>query len=57
MIGGTVTQVCASIGGNGVIYYETLRKIYEGNGNSFTGTNLMSNFQLLRSTFPALSIR
>jgi hypothetical protein len=56
MIGGTVTQVCASIGGGGVMDYETIQKIYEGNGYSFTGTNLMKNFQRLRNEFPAISV-
>ena len=56
MIGGTVTRVCASVGGGGVMDFETIQKIYEGNGNSFANTNLMGNFQYLRKTFPTISI-
>jgi hypothetical protein len=56
MIGGSLTQVCASIGGGGVMDFETIQVIYEGNHNSFDGTNLMTNFQTLRDTFPAISI-
>ncbi|RNC85697.1 MAG: hypothetical protein ED557_02690 [Balneola sp.] len=54
--GGSITQVCASIGGGGVMDYQTIQKIYEDNGNSFSGTNLERNFEVFRSTFPAISI-
>lgn len=56
MLGGTVKQVCASIGGGGVMDYETLQKIYADNGKSFDNTNLMANFQCFRKTFPAIGL-
>ncbi|MCG8373278.1 MAG: hypothetical protein MI700_07075, partial [Balneolales bacterium] len=57
-IGGTITQTCASIGGaSDVIYdFRTIQKIYEANGNSFSGTNLERNFNVLKSAFPDISI-
>jgi len=57
MIGGTVTQLCASIGGGGgVMDFQTIMKIYQHNGNSFSATNLMENLKCLRKTFPSISI-
>ncbi len=56
MVGGSVQRVCASIGGGGVMDYETIQKIYAGNGNSFAGTNMERNFVVLRKTFPSISI-
>lgn len=54
--GSSVKQVCASIGGGGVMDYQTLQKIYTGNGNSFDKTNLKANFECFRKTFPAIGI-
>lgn len=54
--GGSVSQLCASIGGGGVGDFANIQAIYESNGNSFNGTNLLLNFQALASTFPAISI-
>jgi hypothetical protein len=54
--GSGVTQTCASIGGGGVMDYETIQKIYAANGNSFAGTNLMKSFQTFRTTFPTVGI-
>ena len=56
IIGGKVSHVCASIGGGGVMDYETIKKIYHGNGNSFEGTNLMKNFACLKKILPSVSI-
>lgn len=56
VIGGTVTKVCASIGGGGVQDYETIQKIYEDGSNSFSGTNLETCFAAFRKTFPSISI-
>ena len=55
-IGGSVTQISASIGGGGVMDYETIQKIYEENNNSFSGTNLETNFYQFKKTFPSISI-
>jgi hypothetical protein len=54
--GSGVTKICASIGGGGVMDYETIQKIYAANGHSFSGTNLMLSFQTFRKTFPAIDI-
>ncbi|RMB07742.1 hypothetical protein [Eilatimonas milleporae] len=57
VIGGTVDRVCASIGGGyPVMDFQTIRKIYADNNNSFDGTNLMANFKALRQTLPAISV-
>ncbi|MBA3487831.1 MAG: hypothetical protein H0T88_11710 [Lysobacter sp.] len=56
MIGGGVTKVCASFGGGGVLDFQTLKRIYEGNGNSYAGTNLLANLNVLRHTFPSISV-
>ena len=56
MIGGSIGQVCASIGGGGVMDYETIQKIYNGNNNSFSGTNLEANFKAFKQTFPSVSV-
>ncbi|MES2825201.1 MAG: hypothetical protein V4732_16475 [Pseudomonadota bacterium] len=53
---GTVSQVCASFGGGGVMDFQTIQRIYQSNGNSFSGTTLESNFEVLRNTFPAIGI-
>jgi hypothetical protein len=53
---GTITSLCASIGGGGVMDFETLQKIYQQNDNSYTGTNLATNLNVLKQTFPAISI-
>lgn len=56
-LGGTVTSLCASIGGGGgVMDFETLQNIYQQNDNSYVGTNLASNLKVLKQTFPAISI-
>ncbi len=57
MVGGSVVQVCASIGGGTPVQdFGTIQRIFEQNGNSFAGTNLMASFQALRKTFPGISI-
>ncbi|MEN8132313.1 MAG: hypothetical protein ABFS45_19470 [Pseudomonadota bacterium] len=56
MIKGTVAQVCASIGGGGVMDFQTIQKIYASHGNSFAGTNLEQNFKVLQKEFPSISI-
>ncbi len=56
LIGGSVTDVCASIGGGSpVMDFQTISRIYQENGNSFHGTNLMTTFETFRKTFPAIS--
>jgi hypothetical protein len=50
----SITQIYASIGGGGVVDFTTIKTIYENNGNSFSGTPLEKNFQVLRDTFPAI---
>lgn len=55
-LGGTVTSLSASIGGGGVMDFETLQKIYQQNDNSYNGTNLATNLKVLKQTFPAISI-
>lgn len=54
--GGSVNQIYASFGGANppVEDFQTLRRIYESNGNSFSGTALEQNFQTFRKTFPAI---
>jgi hypothetical protein len=53
--GSSVTQIYASVGGGGPVQdYQTIQKIYQDNGNSFSGTMLESNFQVLRQRFPAI---
>jgi hypothetical protein len=53
--GSTVTKVYASIGGGkGIEDFQTIQKIYQSNGNSFSGTMLEANLQTLRQTFPAI---
>lgn len=53
--GSSVTKIYASVGGGGPVEdYQTLQNIYQANGNSFSGTPLEQNFQLLRQTFPAI---
>lgn len=56
LIGGSVTQVELSIGGGGVMDYQTIKKIYNQNGNSFEGTNLQNNFIALKNTLTVVSI-
>jgi hypothetical protein len=56
LLGGTVTRVCASIGGGGVGDFAAIKTIYHNNYYSFSGTALMSNFQTLRATFPSLAV-
>ena len=56
IIGGTVTTVCASIGGGGVSDYTNIEQIYQGNNSSFAGTALATNLAALRKLFPAITI-
>ncbi|GKT01945.1 hypothetical protein AVKW3434_21170 [Acidovorax sp. SUPP3434] len=56
ILGGTVTTICASIGGGGVSDYEALAEIYKANNNSFDNTPVQKNFAAFRKTFPAVSI-
>ncbi|HEV7660310.1 MAG TPA: hypothetical protein VGO55_10735 [Allosphingosinicella sp.] len=55
MAGGLVTQIYASFGGGGVEDFESLKAIYEQNGNSYAGTPLETNFQLFRQKLPAIT--
>jgi hypothetical protein len=51
----SVTKIYASIGGGvGVQDFQTIQKIYQNNGNSFSGTMLETNLQLFCKTFPAI---
>lgn len=53
--GSTITQIYASFGGGGGVEdFQSLRTIYEQNGNSFTGTELERNFTVFRQKFPAV---
>lgn len=54
--GGTVSTVCASIGGGGVFDYTTIAEIYHNNGNSFDKTNLEKNFRTMKTVLPDISI-
>lgn len=56
MLGGAVSQVCASVGGGGVGDFQNIQTIYESNGNSFDNTNLLLSFQILRKELPAISV-
>lgn len=57
LIGGSVTTVCASVGGGGPVFdFTTVENIYNANGNAFVKTNLMANFAALRELFPSVSI-
>ena len=57
IIGGSVEQLCASIGGGiGVLDFQTIQRIYQGNGGSFNGTNLEKNCAVLKAIFPGISI-
>lgn len=50
-----VTQIYASVGGGSPVQdFTTIQTIYHDNNNSFDGTWLMKNFQVLRDTFPAI---
>jgi hypothetical protein len=50
-----ITQIYASIGGGDpVVDFATIKKIYEKNNNSFDGTMLQRNLQVFRKTFPAI---
>lgn len=53
---GTVEQVCASFGGGGVMDFQTIQRIYQSNGNSFSGTTMENNFKVFRQTFPVIDI-
>ena len=51
----SVTGIYASFGGGGPVYdFTSIQHIYESNGNSFSGTMLEKNFQVLKSKFPAI---
>lgn len=54
--GGSVTTVCASIGGGGVSDYTNIQQIYQTNHNSFLGTVLANNLAAFRKLFPSISI-
>jgi hypothetical protein len=51
--GSTITTLLASFGGWGVGDFTNILNIYTANGNSFQGTQLQTNFQVLQQTFPA----
>ncbi len=55
-LGGTIKEVCASIGGGGVVDYETIRTIYNENRQSFAGTMLWKNMQVFNRIFPFITI-
>lgn len=53
--GSSVTKIYASVGGgDSVVDYQTIQKIYQANGNSFDGTDLKKNFQMFRDTFHSI---
>jgi hypothetical protein len=56
--GGSVTRLAASVGGATpwVQDFQTIQAIYQGNGNSFAGTLLETNFTLFRQTFPDIDV-
>lgn len=56
LIGGSVTRVEMSVGGGGVLDFQTIQRIYEANANSFDGTNLQTNFVALKKTLPVVSL-
>lgn len=56
IIGGSVTTVCASIGGGGVLDYTNIEAIYQANNGSFEGTALATNLTALHKLFPSISI-
>jgi hypothetical protein len=48
-------HIYASVGGGQpVVDFSSIQTIYQNNGNSFSGTMLEKNFQVLRDTFPAI---
>jgi hypothetical protein len=50
-----ITRIHASFGGGPpVVDFTTINRIYEANGNSFSGTVLETNLQLMKRTFPAI---
>jgi len=53
-LGGSVDQVGASIGGGGVMDFQTLEKIFHDNGSTFAGTNLERNVRALRDALPSV---
>lgn len=52
----TLQTMLASIGGGGVSDFRNVQSIYQGHGNSFTGTALQANFRIFRATFPTISL-
>jgi hypothetical protein len=53
--GSAVTKIYASVGGGkGIEDYQSIQAIYQSNGNSFSGTMLETNLQVLKNTFPAI---
>jgi hypothetical protein len=54
--GSTITTLLASFGGWGVGDFTNVLNIYKANGNSFQGTQLQTNFQVLQQTFPSISL-
>jgi hypothetical protein len=54
--GSKVTQLYACFGGAPpwVRDFETIKKIYNDNNNSFSGTQLEKNCEVFRATFPAI---
>jgi hypothetical protein len=50
-----ITRIHAAFGGGPpVVDFTTIKRIYEANGNSFKGTALETNLQLMKYTFPAI---
>jgi hypothetical protein len=57
LVGGGIKKLLASFGGAaGWVYdFTTIQNIYEGNNNSFAGTNLEQNLKLFRQLFPSIT--
>jgi hypothetical protein len=54
--GGSVTELCASVGGGyPVIDFETIKVIYDA-GQTFQNTNLQRTFKTFRSVFPDVTV-
>ena len=56
LTGGNVKTLIASFGGGGVGDFNNIKNIYNSNNQSFSGTNLESNFKTLKKVFPMIGI-
>jgi hypothetical protein len=54
--GSSVTKIYASVGGASSVVrdFQTIKKIYDERGQTFTGTQLQANFAAFRKLFPAI---